>query len=193
MRFDEIHVIRKVKISVSDLYSRLTRYHRILCEKVMKKAYLDGLLLAEKAGFQQPKKKVNVIVPGLVASLFHSYHPVTQYQYTKEHIRKRDRLVEGTISSQTRLAYQEVIRQGANAWYRQAKQYVDLSVDNGRMQAFQDAGVEKVRWVSEKDAKVCSVCGDRDGQEYDLYAVPPKPHRNCRCHLVPVSRSQQTP
>ena len=33
---------------------------------------------------------------------------------------------------------------------------------------------------------VCEYCEPRDGKVYPVIAVPPKPHLNCRCRLIPV-------
>ena len=71
-------------------------------------------------------------------------------------------------------------------WSQQCGQYAIDFTDLALMQAFEDAGVEEVEWVTEKDERVCSTCGPMDGKIFPIDDTPAKPHPNCRCHLRPV-------
>lgn len=126
----------------------------------------------------------------LVAALFLLYSPVTKYQYRNETERKRERLADGILSAKHRQDVRDVYNTGAKVWFNQARQYIDMSVDTAREAAFEDAGVTDVKWVAQKDGKVCKECRERDGMIYRIGQVPDKPHPRCRCYIVPVSRDE---
>ena len=44
-----------------------------------------------------------------------------------------------------------------------------------------------VRWVTERDERVCKICRPLDGMVFATNDVPTYPaHPRCRCHLIPV-------
>lgn len=138
-RLDEIHLIQVKGVTVP-LYERLLEYHRRLCEKVCKRAYKDALKLAVGMGYEKPKRKRNTATVAL--ALLVGYSPVTEYKFSTEAHRKRDRLTEGVLSARTRQQMREIFVRNGNALYRQERQYIDLSVDEGTLVAYEDAGVE---------------------------------------------------
>ena len=135
-------------------------YHRILCERVSEDAYQAGLLLADEYGYDKPRKRLKRHLPSaLVTALFLQYNPVTKYQYENELERKQQRLMESLLSDQDRWHMRDSFNTGARVWFTQARQYIDFAVDDGREAAFDDAGVDEVVWVTQKDEKVCKECG----------------------------------
>ena len=65
-------------------------------------------------------------------------------------------------------------------------QYALEITDAAQLQQYREDGVQKVRWVSQEDARRCKTCKERHGKIYDVDNVPPKPHIGCRCLLEPV-------
>ena len=58
----------------------------------------------------------------------------------------------------------------------------------GNSAAWQAAGIKRVRWMTQRDERVCPVCGPRDGIVIginDLSNFPPV-HQNCRCWIIPI-------
>lgn len=52
---------------------------------------------------------------------------------------------------------------------------------------YRAAGAQKLKWLTGRDERVCSVCFPRDGQIYNIDDFPEIPaHPNCRCASVPV-------
>ena len=116
------------------------------------------------------------------------YDPVTMYVYLHEIDRKRARFAESIIAAGNNPALRgREIDRGRNVWFRMVKQYADEISDRAALDAFRDMGVKRVRWVTRDDEKRCNDCKDLHGQVFDINHVPPKPHYNCRCWLVPVS------
>ena len=103
---------------------------------------------------------------------------VTLYRFNSEAERKAYKLAETLEVVQDRDAE---INKALRYWSRQLGQYAVNFTDYAAMQAFDDAGVERVMWMTQKDELVCHECGTLDGQVFPLDEVPPKPHMNCRC------------
>lgn len=52
---------------------------------------------------------------------------------------------------------------------------------------FKVLGFDRYRWVATLDTRTCPICGQLDGEvfEVDKGPLPPAPHANCRCATVP--------
>ncbi|MBQ2768088.1 MAG: hypothetical protein IJF49_08455 [Clostridia bacterium] len=122
----------------------------------------------------------------VVDGVLSAYDPVTGYVYHREVIRKRDRLVESMAAAQDRAAMQEAISRAQRLWVAQMKQFADEVVDAAMIKSYRDAGIGRVRWVTVPDAKRCTRCAELDGEEFSIDDIPSKPHRHCRCYVVPV-------
>lgn len=117
------------------------------------------------------------------------YNPVTKYVYVTEAERKRARFFESLVAdaeSKQRREMENDYRAAENAWTRQTRQAMIDIEDRAAVTAYRDAGVRKVRWISQHDDKVCKECGRLDGMIFPIDAVPDKPHYNCRCTIEPV-------
>lgn len=112
-----------------------------------------------------------------------TYNPVTEFVYENEVIRKRDRFKEAMIASPNKLA---AIARAMSLWLRQTEQYLVLVEDVAVLEGYKTNGVERVKWFTQIDERRCPECKSMHGKVYDIKNVPPKPHRNCRCYLVPV-------
>lgn len=116
------------------------------------------------------------------------YDPVTKYVYKNEVERKRDRLAEAVNASVEKT---KEFTRGLGYWVQMTAHYADDVSDKATVKAFKDAGITRVRWNSQDDGKVCKECEERDGIEYPIDAIPPKPHWGCRCYLTAVKTNKQ--
>ena len=106
--------------------------------------------------------------------------PVTLYVFLTEADRKKQRLIEAMAAAQDK---SHEIDKALRLWTVQVAQYADNTVFNARMQAFRDAGIERVRWITQHDERVCKKCDKLDGHIFRIEDVPPPQHWGCRCIL----------
>lgn len=119
------------------------------------------------------------------------YNPITCYLYTSEADRKRMRYAEEILTSVQygdRSQYNKSTERTANLWYNQSEQYLMDVTDEATIETYKNNGVEYVRWMTERDDRVCDECKAMHGRIYPIDAVPTKPHRRCRCYLIPAKR-----
>ena len=113
---------------------------------------------------------------------------VVKYSFDKEYERKLSRTVDTIISSGNKSEMKKEIDIAMRYWNRQAKQ----SGDNVSMEAFLDGlmamGITRVRWITERDEKVCVACASRDGKIFDIDRIFIPLHYNCRCDLEIVDK-----
>lgn len=116
-------------------------------------------------------------------ALLAAYNAVTKVIYDNDVDRKRQYTAEGINSSTAKVTE---FRRGLHYWADLTSTYADIVTDESTLKAYRDAGVKRVRWVTASDEKVCETCRERNGKVYSINAIPPKPHRRCRCVLEPV-------
>ena len=186
MGFDELGAPRITKLT-TDMLKRLLKDNL--------KAYIE---IAEKSSAEAAddvKEVSGIAVKPLktdeeyVNGMLEEYNPVTGYLYYSEAERKRARLAEALIAAVLfglRAEYHKELTKFANLWHTQTLQYGETVVDKTRLDTFKKNGIKRVRWVSEKDSRVCEVCKERDGKIYPIDGVPTKPHYRCRCWIMPV-------
>lgn len=150
----------------------------------------------EKDEEQGKKLKPKTIYPTneFIDGILDEPNPVTNYLYYPECERKRSRLFEVimvALLTRSRTKYHDNLRKFASLWHTQTIEYGITVIDRTRIKTLEENGIKKVKWETEKDDKVCSVCKERNGKEYKIREVPPKPHYNCRCWLVPIIEDQK--
>ena len=111
-------------------------------------------------------------------ALLAAYNAVTKVIYDNDAERKRQYTAEGINSSTAKVTE---FRRGLHYWADLTATYSDVVTDESTLKAYRDAGVRKVRWVTAGDKRVCEICRERNGKVYSINAIPPKPHRKCRC------------
>lgn len=112
---------------------------------------------------------------------------VTHYQFNNEADRKRSRLIESVLSVFTNTDKKKQIDIGMRYLVRQFEQTADNITSAAVIHGYEDAGVELVEWVTQRDEKVCAECEPLDGKIFPIHDCPPCPeHYNCRCFLLPV-------
>lgn len=170
LKFDELNVMR----SVSEVYKKVL--------KLAKESYIDICLwyYQDITDSKLSKREATDIVE----EILEAYDSVTLYVFNHEVERKKARLFEALLASPNR---RKEVNKGLHLWVLQSTQFCDNITDSIVLKSYKDIGIKKVRWVTEKDEKVCGVCHKREGKIYDIDKVPPKTHYNCRCWLEPVS------
>lgn len=193
LNFDQINQ------PVRTIQAESKRVYKLLEEK-NRDAFLDlGLLVYMEAyaevqpnitkseNLQKAKKAISEKWLDWIQS---EYNPVTKYVYVTEAERKRARFFESLVAdaeSKQRREMENDYRAAENAWIRQTRQAMIDIEDRAAIAAYKDAGVRKVRWISQHDDKVCKECGRLDGLIFAIDAVPDKPHYNCRCTIEPMT------
>lgn len=161
--FDELNVLEEV----NTLYREVTI--------IVRKAFVS---LADKVYNSTKKTDFGSIDEQWVDALLNGYDPVSKYVFNHEMDRRCARLIEAVIASDSKAQEIDSALRGMSFMCRL---YADRITDEATMKAYNDDGEDYVRWVSEKDERVCSVCRKRDGKIYEIGNVPKDPHPNCRC------------
>ena len=167
-KFDELNVLKTVR----GLYEELDNENRTALLALAQAVYAE----TEPHGEDEPDRK-------WLLALLSAPDPVTGYAYTNEVGRKRDYLAEALMASAGRDAQ---MRKAMSHWVRMSAQYADIVTGEAVLQAYRDAGVERVRWKTQPDERVCAVCGKRHKRIYSINRIPPRPHWGCRCWWEPV-------
>lgn len=186
MGFDDLNVVNTRKIT-KEMFDRLLSDNEKTYQKAANDAYSKAKRDARSAGYTEENPKG--VGGDWLASILLAYNFVTGYLYDREAERKRLRLNEQILTSReysSRELYNDSLRRTANLWWTQTLQYGVDVVDAATIQAYEDMGVDKVRWIAELDNRTCKVCRERNGKIYELSKVPKKTHYNCRCYLEPV-------
>ena len=113
--------------------------------------------------------------------------PVMHYKFYDEADRKRSRLFEAIESVRTSAERKRQIEIALRYWSKQFEQTADNLVDEVVLQAYRDNGVKYVKWMTMRDAKVCSDCYAKQGKIYPITSPLLRAlHWNCRCWWIPV-------
>lgn len=179
--FDELNVLG-VQSEIRAMYRRMDNAIRGSYFEIARLAYLEGL---EDA--RQPVTDFDA--KAFVDAILKAYDPLSDFVYTREYARKRERLFESVIATQ--IGNQEMrknLKRGMDVLANQIRQYADNITISARLQAFEDSGIEYGMWVAEKDEKTCPECLANDGKIYtlaELRTMIPA-HWHCRCIVMPV-------
>lgn len=170
--FDELNVLETAR----NLYDDLAADNQDIFLELAGESYQQ----AEPHGEDEPSA-------AWLLALLLAYDPVTKYVYQHEVERKRARLAEALISvGKAQRKQNEEWRRALSLWSQQTAQYADIVTDAAVIQAFVDAGISKVRWITQEDEKVCKTCRERNGKVYPITELPEKPHWRCRCYFEAV-------
>lgn len=189
--WDELNVFRQAE----ELFTQIDTFVRTQFEEIAEKAYRDA---EEEIIEEAPEKKSSLIGLGslFILGVLASYSNKTRYRYDREWERKKDRLAESVMSviqtsAQARVTnsneLREVLQRSLRLVQAQVREMADTMTDEARNEAFEQAGIERVMWNTQRDGKVCTECHERDREIYTLATIPPK-HPHCRCYLTAVIR-----
>lgn len=115
---------------------------------------------------------------------------LTLYRFNSESERKCQRLIEALAVSEDR---DFEVNKALRLWSQQLGQYAINVTDYAVIQAYEDAGIEFVEWVTQEDERVCNECYALNGQVFRIDSVPPKVHYGCRCMFRPRQDIEQDP
>lgn len=186
MGFDNLNVTNTKKVT-KEMFDRLLAENEKAYQKAAKDAYSKAKKKAEENGYEKQEK--TDLTSGWLLGVLTAYNMITGYLYDREAERKMLRLNEQILTAreyENREMYNESLRKLANMWWTQTLQYGVTVVDEATIQAYEDMGVDKVKWIATVDKRTCEVCRERNGKIYELSKVPAKTHYNCRCYLEPV-------
>lgn len=186
MGFDSLNVVNTKRLTV-EMFARLLEQNDDMYLTVAVKAYSEAKKTASGLGFTETHE--SEIDADWLDGVLEAYNLVTGYLYEKEAERKRLRLIEQILTAReynSGQMYQDSLRKTSNLWWTQTTQYGIDVVDSAALQAYEDMGVKKVRWVTVEDGRQCHTCDSRNGVVYKLSEVPAKTHYGCRCYLEPV-------
>lgn len=178
-KWDEISVIRAVcKVYDDSVKLAERRYYEIALE-----AFIVALYQANVPPPEATLIGNSTITAEWVLEMLEEPDPVTLYIFLTEADRKKQRLIETLAAAQNKNAE---IDKALRYWTMQVGQYADNTVYRARLEAFRQAGVERVRWVTQEDNRVCTDCEPLNGQVFAIEDAPPPQHYGCRCELWPV-------
>lgn len=178
-KWDEVNVIR----TVVTVYRAATKRARKRYYEVAFEAYLLGMAMCDIEAKKAQRMAEKAITKEWVDRMLTETDLLTLYRFDTEMERKAYRLAEALEASNDR---DFEINKALRFWSQQLGQYAINATDYAVLDAFMDAGVKEVEWVSERDDRVCNECHSYDGQIFKIDEVPVKPHWGCRCHLRPV-------
>lgn len=181
-KWDEIRILQ----TVTAVYRRSVRNAKRRYYEVASEAYILGLMMCGMGSKKAHAKADEAIDSDWVEEILEQTDFLTLYRFNTEWQRKAVRLAEALEQSPDR-NYE--IDKALKQWARQVGQYAINVTDYALIQAFEDAGVKWAKWLSKHDNKVCGECHALDGQVFRISEIPRKPHWNCRCTWIPVSRN----
>lgn len=173
MAFDEVWRIRD---AVNACYANILRETKRLYQDIAGNAYKDA---SDHDMF---------FTIFWVDQFLLRYDPVTKYVFTHEYDRKRARTFEAIVAAPKKADIQKELKQAMYNLSVQTKHYADEVTDEATLQGYKDSGIDKVRWITEQDGRVCAECKKRHFRIYPVDAVPPKPHIRCRCWCIPARK-----
>lgn len=156
--FDELNVIN-VSHEIYDAVEKLVERESTRLVKSVYDSYREGgSITSEDAN-------------AFVLALMMAYNPVTKYVFRNELERKRARFAEGVIASDTPREEVELAKRLLVALNRQFED--DVTFDTV-VKAYEDDGVQEVRWITAEDDRRCNECKARHNKIYRYI----KFHRN---------------
>ena len=114
------------------------------------------------------------------------YDPVYKVVYENEQDRKRARFVEGILATDKIPEKGDYIDRSMRIWVHMINNMGIEVVDRAMIDKYKEDGVKKVMWITTPDERACLECVELDRKIFSIDEVPPKPHINCRCRLLPV-------
>lgn len=163
------------------MYDGMAADNRTKFKELFKARYIEMLLylLAEES-LMPTEDTIDDLAEMHIAELLSEPNEVTHYTYDTEVYRKRDRAKEAINSVNGKVLKQIEMDKHLRYWSAMTGWYLDFVSQDAEIQAFKDAGIERVQRHEMDDDKVCAACRKADGDIYDIDKIPPLPHPRCR-------------
>lgn len=182
-KWDEIQIIRTVEAVYRDSAKKARRrYYGVAFE-----AYILGLAMCGIEPKKAHEMAEKAITEEFVDGILDDVDLVTLYRFNTEAERKAVRLAEAMEAGKDRNAE---IDKALRYWSQQLGQYAINMTDYAVVQAFEDAGIKWVRWLTMEDEKVCKECKPRNGKAFRINEIPVK-HWGCRCRIIPAGEPEE--
>ena len=177
--FDELNVLNQVDALYADFEKECSgafwEVYRMRYEEIC--VWLKGKLPDEDL--------LDELVDMYLADLQDEPNPNTHYSFKSELIRKRDRAKEAIIAVPTKVQKQIELDKAVRYVIQQSAWYIDFASQDAEIQAYKDAGVEKVKRNEMNDDRTCGACERANGAVYAIDKIPPLPHLRCRRWFEP--------
>lgn len=173
-KWDEVHLVREV----TELYRKSSQKARKRYYEVAFEVYVLILMWVGTDAKEAHKMAGDAITKEWVDSILEDPDLLTLFSYDAETARKAQALTEALSVAEDKL---REIDKAQRLWSKQIGQYAINITDYAAMQAYDDAGIDIVEWVTQRDGRVCHECRALDGKRFKLEEVPVKPHWGCRC------------
>lgn len=177
-KFDDLNLIRQV----DNVYDGSVKEAKQKYRRIARDAFIEGLIMAHISRDDTSDWADDVITNDWLLDMLEEVDPVTLYVFTTETERKKQRLIEALTAATDK---GKEVDKALRYWTLQIGQYALNAVDRAVIEAFREAGVERVRWNTQEDERVCETCDDRDGRIYRIDRLPSR-HYMCRCFYTPV-------
>ncbi len=195
-RFDELNVMKSAKSLYkklnSDVREELLDLALLLyplfwdeaeeIKKSREKADSDEEIETKSTEKAKAKSEIN---QKWVDRILSEYNHTTMYSYDNEVKRKQGYYMESILSAESSAERKKLSRKAISYWSRMCAEYADIVTNAAVLKAFRDSGAKKVKWVTQHDERVCTVCAPRNGRLYEIDKVPDIPHWGCRCYYIP--------
>lgn len=156
--------------------------------------YRNCLATAYEAAYRSafPSGMPNTLAA--VSAFLTAYITPEGYVPRAEWQRKRDRCFEAIASAiQAGTSVMDAIKTARNLLVGQVRQGADDMTTRAIADAYDSAGIKRVKYVTQRDSRVCEECKSFDGRVYYIDSRPALPrHYRCRCFYVPVKPSTDT-
>lgn len=179
LEFDEMNVLQEVTVTYDTILKRTKKHYLDIAYM----AYMDALVALGYNKRKAEKMADETITEDWILDMFEEYNPVTLYQFIPEFERKKHRTYEALMAAENK---PKEVKKALKYWTFQSTHYADESVLRGTVNAYKDAGIPKVRWITMEDDRVCEECDALDGKVFRIDRIPPRPHYGCRCWIEAV-------
>lgn len=200
MAFDETNTLgyKAVKSKVSKTYKKV--YDELIdilillalynfedsCDKVIEvKGNKVKYYVGKKDGFRKEK---TFDAKEFVEKYILKDNKVVKYVFKNEYERKSARTIETLMMTGNKSEIKTEIDKALRYWNRQAKQAGDNISAESYIEGIRASGFQYVKWITQKDKKVCAECAERDGKIFEIDKIFVPLHYNCRCNLVPYDK-----
>lgn len=182
--FDSLNVVS----AVADVYKKVESLAKKRYYNIALHAYVNAIMLAISAEYETEPVTLDEVplTEDWVLDLIEEDDSVTLYIFGNEIERKKQRLIEALAVASNR---NHEIDKALKQWVLQSSQYADKVTDAATLKAYKDCGVTHIKWVTERDNRVCKTCDELDGKVFPIDKAPPKQHYRCRCVLFPEDQT----